>query len=58
MPQPRGENGFNYDPYFEVEGLGKTMTELTDAEKNAISHRGRAVRDAVSAVEYYYSLVI
>jgi XTP/dITP diphosphohydrolase len=41
---PRGANGFGYDPLFEVEDSGRTMAELSDAEKNAISHRARAVR--------------
>jgi XTP/dITP diphosphohydrolase len=41
----RGSGGFGYDPLFwPVETPGKTMAELTMAEKNAISHRGRAVR--------------
>jgi XTP/dITP diphosphohydrolase len=40
---PRGENGFGYDPVFEVGDLGRTMAELSDAEKNALSHRARAV---------------
>jgi len=39
---PRGSGGFGYDPLFLVEGRDKTMAELDDTEKNAISHRGRA----------------
>jgi XTP/dITP diphosphohydrolase len=44
--QPRGERGFGYDPAFLAhEGPpGLTMAELTDAQKDAISHRGRAAR--------------
>jgi len=44
--EPRGERGFGYDPAFvAVDGPGGvTMAELSDAEKDAISHRGRAVR--------------
>jgi XTP/dITP diphosphohydrolase len=44
--QPRGERGFGYDPGFLPEGDfgGRTMAELTDDEKDLISHRGRAVR--------------
>lgn len=38
---PRGEGGFGYDPIFEYNG--QTMAEMTTAEKNAISHRGRAL---------------
>ncbi|MDR9450612.1 MAG: RdgB/HAM1 family non-canonical purine NTP pyrophosphatase [Acidimicrobiia bacterium] len=39
---PRGDSGFGYDPVFEVDG--RTLAELGAAEKNAISHRGRALR--------------
>ena len=43
---PRGEHGFGYDPLFEPAATpGSTMAELTLAEKNAISHRGAALRD-------------
>jgi XTP/dITP diphosphohydrolase len=51
LARPRGERGFGYDPAFIPEGPAgvgpdglRTMAELTDAEKDAISHRGRAVR--------------
>ena len=40
----RGEGGFGYDPLFYVPALGKTFAELSAEEKNAISHRGMAVR--------------
>ena len=49
---PRGSGGFGYDPVFLVED-GRTMAELSDAEKDAISHRGRAARalaDWLSAI--------
>jgi len=42
--EPRGGAGFGYDPLFIVEGMNKTMAELPDAEKNAISHRALAVQ--------------
>ena len=40
---PKGTNGFGYDPIFYIPSLDKTYAELTDNEKNAISHRGKAV---------------
>jgi XTP/dITP diphosphohydrolase len=45
-PEARGERGFGYDPLFLPDDLpdGRTMAELEDAEKDAISHRGRAAR--------------
>jgi XTP/dITP diphosphohydrolase len=44
---PRGDGGFGYDPYFLVPALGKTAAELSSGEKNAISHRGQALRALV-----------
>jgi XTP/dITP diphosphohydrolase len=45
-PAPRGDNGFGYDPIFIPAGHpDHTMAELTDAQKDLISHRGNAVRD-------------
>lgn len=41
---PRGPHGFGWDPVFQPEGEGKTFGELTGAEKDALSHRGRAWR--------------
>lgn len=42
--QPAGENGFGYDPVFYVPKYEKTVAELSPDEKNAISHRGNALR--------------
>jgi XTP/dITP diphosphohydrolase len=44
--RPRGSGGFGYDPAFLPDdvGDGRTMAELSPAEKDAISHRGRAAR--------------
>lgn len=41
---PRGANGFGYDPLFFIPSMGCTTAELTQEQKNAISHRGQAVR--------------
>ena len=41
---PKGQNGFGYDPVFHPLCLDKSMAELTPEEKNAISHRGKALR--------------
>jgi len=42
--KPRGSQGFGYDPIFVPEGRGETMAQITDEEKDRISHRGRALR--------------
>ncbi|MHC4397075.1 MAG: RdgB/HAM1 family non-canonical purine NTP pyrophosphatase [Planctomycetota bacterium] len=42
--RPIGDNGFGYDPIFLVPHLNKTVAQLTREEKNAISHRGNAIR--------------
>jgi XTP/dITP diphosphohydrolase len=44
VTRPRGARGFGYDPAFVPEGSSRTMAELADVEKDAISHRGRAFR--------------
>lgn len=41
---PQGENGFGYDPHFWLPSLQKTAAQLLPTEKNAISHRGQALR--------------
>ncbi|NHD18075.1 MULTISPECIES: RdgB/HAM1 family non-canonical purine NTP pyrophosphatase [Actinopolyspora] len=43
--EPRGTNGFGYDPIFVPEGESRTSAELSSAEKDADSHRGRALRE-------------
>lgn len=42
--EEKGENGFGYDPIFYVPEFQKTTAELSEAEKNAVSHRGKALR--------------
>jgi XTP/dITP diphosphohydrolase len=48
---PRGEGGFGYDPYFLIPALGKTTAELAPSEKNAVSHRGQAIRALVAKLD-------
>ena len=47
---PLGSNGFGYDPYVVVEELGRTMAEATLAEKQGVSHRGRAFAGLLAVV--------
>lgn len=47
IDQPRGTGGFGYDPHFFLPEFGKTSAELTVEQKNAISHRGRALAKLV-----------
>lgn len=51
---PRGTGGFGYDPLFLYPGAGKTLAEMTLAEKNAVSHRGQAVRNMATILARYY----
>ncbi len=48
--EPRGENGFGYDPVFFVPEHGATAAELPSETKNATSHRGQALRKLVEAL--------
>ncbi len=50
---PSGTNGFGYDPIFFIPEFGRTMAELTDEEKDGISHRGRAFRAARKILEQH-----
>ncbi|AVT30268.1 non-canonical purine NTP pyrophosphatase, RdgB/HAM1 family [Plantactinospora sp. BC1] len=47
---PRGEGGFGYDPIFLADGQDRTNAELSPAEKDAISHRGKALRALAKVV--------
>ena len=51
--QARGENGFGYDPYFYVGDV--TMAEMSLAEKQAISHRGAALREMAVLLQDYFA---
>ncbi len=51
LPRPRGLAGFGYDPIFIPSGETRTMAELDPAEKDFHSHRGRAVRELLRALE-------
>lgn len=51
--QARGENGFGYDPYFYVGDV--TMAEMSLAEKQAISHRGAALREMAKLLQDYFA---
>ena len=45
LDQPRGQNGFGYDPFFYVPELGLTAAEMPPELKNRVSHRGRAITE-------------
>lgn len=47
---PRGGKGFGYDPLFLPVGENRTVAELSDEEKNAISHRGNALKNLLSLI--------
>lgn len=49
---PRGAGGFGYDSHFLLPGLGRTAAELMPDEKNAVSHRGQAMRRLVEMLNY------
>jgi XTP/dITP diphosphohydrolase len=51
--EPKGKEGFGYDPVFYLPKLDKTMAELTMKEKNKVSHRGKAAKEARRYLELY-----
>ena len=50
LEAPRGKRGFGYDPVFVAEHMDRSMAELDTAEKEAISHRGQAVRAFIPVI--------
>ncbi|AXY42778.1 MULTISPECIES: RdgB/HAM1 family non-canonical purine NTP pyrophosphatase [Halomonas] len=50
LAHPRGEGGFGYDPLFWLPEQGMSVAELSSAEKNRLSHRGRALQALVEAL--------
>ena len=54
IPQERGSNGFGYDPIFYLPSMGRTMAELSMAEKNQLSHRALAVKAAIPTLKNWF----
>ena len=50
---PLGDGGFGYDPVFLLPGAGKTFGQLSQEEKSAVSHRGRALKDFAGKLAAY-----
>ena len=50
LTAPRGEGGFGYDPLFQPDGEERSAAEMSPEEKNAVSHRGQALRQLVPVV--------
>ena len=50
---PLGDGGFGYDPVFLLPGTGKTFGQLSQEEKSAVSHRGRALKDFAGKLDAY-----
>ncbi len=53
LTAPVGNNGFGYDPVFFVDELGKSFAQALPIEKEAVSHRGKALRNIVKFVKFY-----
>lgn len=54
IPEPRGTNGFAYDPYFELIKTKKTIAELTIDEKRNITHRAKAAKEIKQIIDSFY----
>jgi len=55
ISEPRGAGGFGYDPYVLIPELGKTVAELSNADKHARSHRGQAVREFITWLKQHHT---
>ena len=53
--EPKGSNGFGYDPIFYSQELGKTFGQASDSEKDSISHRRRAVENLMNLAKDYFT---
>ncbi len=53
IDEEKGANGFGYDPIFLVPSLNKTVAQLNPAEKNSISHRGKAIKELTLKIRDY-----
>ncbi len=51
LPERRGQGGFGYDPVFLPEGMDRAAAELDKTEKNAVSHRGQALRQLLELLQ-------
>ena len=51
---PAGKNGFGYDPLFFIPAIGKTMAQLTEDEKNEVSHRAQAFKRIKRYIKEYF----
>ena len=51
LPAPLGDSGFGYDPVFMPDGFNVSFAQMSDFDKNAISHRGRAIRKMMTFLQ-------
>ena len=51
LPEPIGGSGFGYDPVFMPDGFNESFAQMSDFDKNAISHRGRALRKMMNFLQ-------
>ncbi len=56
IPEERGSNGFGYDPIFCKPEFGMTLAEMSEEQKNAVSHRGNALKQALPILKEISSL--